>query len=77
MSAVEIPSDRRPFWVECGNCRHRWAAAYLPMEVSMFAKAAKASCPMCCNGPEGIFIPKQRDGVLTEPAATSSQGAGA
>lgn len=67
---------RKPFWVECGKCRHQWSAAYLPMEVSVFAKVAKASCPMCGNGPKGILIAKQNDGVLTEPSV-STQGAGA
>jgi hypothetical protein len=68
--------DRKPFLVQCGKCQHVWAAAYLPMEVSLFAKAAKAVCPMCGNGPKGIFIPKQHDGVLSavapsQPGATS------
>lgn len=68
---------RKPFWVECGKCKHQLAPAYLPMEMSLFAKATKASrCPMCGNGPKGILIAKQNDGVLTEPSA-STQGAGA
>lgn len=62
---------KKPFWVECRKCRHQWAAAYLPMEASLFAKAAKATCPMCGNGPNGIFVAKQEDGVLTEPSAAN------
>lgn len=65
-----MSETKKPFWVECGKCHHRWPAAYLPMEVSLFAKAAKAFCPMCGGGPKNVFIPKQKDGVLTEPAAT-------
>lgn len=65
----------QPFWVTCGGCKHTWAAAYLPMEAHLFAKVAKQCCPMCAGEPKNIFIAKQKDGVLLEPAA--SQGAGA
>lgn len=68
---------KKPFWAECGKCRHQWAAAYLPMEVAAAAKLMmQARCPMCGHGPKGILIAKQNDGVLTEPSA-STQGAGA
>lgn len=72
-----MSETRKPFWAECSKCRHQWAAAYLPMEVSAAAKLMmSARCPMCGNGPKGIFVAKQHDGVLTEPSA-STQGAGA
>lgn len=66
---------RQPFWVKCGACSHVWTAAYLPMEARLFAKVAKQCCPMCGAGPKNVFIAKQKDGVLNEPAA-SSHGAG-
>lgn len=68
---------KKPFWLECSECRHQWAAAYLPMEVETFAKAARAICPMCGQGPKGILIAKQKDGVLTEPTTATPRGAGA
>lgn len=64
---------RKPFWIKCGGCCHCWAAAYLPMEASMFGRIAmKAICPMCGNGPKNNLVAKQHDGVLREPS-----GAGA
>lgn len=34
--------------VHCGDCSHEWAAAFLPMNLTVFAKVAKnALCPMC------------------------------
>ena len=77
MMSVEPASDRKPFWAKCTGCQHCWPAAYLPMEIFAAAKLMKAArCPMCGKGPKGIAIAKQKDGVLTEPAA-STQGAGA
>lgn len=71
-----LPGSKKPFWVQCGKCRHQWAAAFLPMEAELFGKVAgKACCPMCGNGPKGNFVAKQHDGVLTEP--TAAQGTGA
>jgi rubredoxin len=66
---------KEPFWVKCGACGHIWTAAYLPMVAEAFARAAKASCPMCAAPPKQVFIAKQKHGVLLEPAA--AQGAGA
>lgn len=67
---------KQPFWVRCGACQHTWAAAYLPMEAQVFAKVARASCPMCGGGARNVFIAKQKDGVLLEPAgANPGEGA--
>lgn len=68
---------RKPFWVKCSACQHIWAAAYAPMEASKFAKAINSCCPNCAQGPKGIFIAKQKDGVLNEPLAPHQTGANA
>ncbi len=65
------PDDpKKPFFVMCGDetCKHCWPAAYLPMDVSMFARVTgKLRCPMC--GHAKPVIPKQANGVLLEPGA--------
>jgi hypothetical protein len=44
-------SEPTPFIVHCGECRHHWPAAYLPMPIERFAKvAASAICPFGCEG---------------------------
>lgn len=67
-----MSEERKPFWVKCGKCQHCWAAAYVPMEVALFARvAAKPRCPMCGNGPKNIFVAKQHDGVLQEEGSAA------
>ena len=39
--------EKEPFYVHCGKCSHEWAAAFLPLPINLFAKLAKALCPMC------------------------------
>lgn len=58
----------QPFWVKCGACKHAWIAACLPIEAEAFADVAKQCCPICGNGPKNVFIAKQKNGVLSEPA---------
>lgn len=34
----------------CGDCRHSWVIAYLPMEVSKLARIARGgACPKCAS----------------------------
>lgn len=59
----------KAFWVKCEPCGHVWAAAYYPLELSLFARIAKSSvCPKCGERKK-VTIAKQDDGVLQEPAA--------
>jgi hypothetical protein len=45
-AAPEGPKQPQP--ARCGKCNHVWIVAYLPMDVSGFARIAKgARCPMC------------------------------
>lgn len=43
------PDDgKRPMWLECKLCQHRWIGVYLPMEMLDFARIMKnMSCPKC------------------------------
>lgn len=61
---------REPNWVKCGKCSHIWIGAYLPMEMTTFAKLLKSlRCPNCGNGPKQVFMAKQKSGKLLEPLA--------
>ena len=63
-----MTDERKPFWVKCVKCSHCWAAAYLPMDVSTFARVAKtAGCPMC--GDKKPIVAKQDCGIFKEGAA--------
>lgn len=44
---ADMSEPKEPFIVHCGKCSHEWAAAFLPMPINLFAKLAKALCPMC------------------------------
>ena len=51
--------ERKPFNVSCGDCSHTWAAAYLPMEATKFARVtSKLHCPNCGAGSKRIFVAK-------------------
>jgi hypothetical protein len=49
-------TDKTPFIVHCGECKHEWPAFYVPCN---FVKAAEimlhGRCPMCPAGPYKIF----------------------
>lgn len=47
---IVCPEGKEPFHVHCGECRNEWVAAWLPMDVSEFATAAKQKCPRCGGG---------------------------
>ncbi len=57
---------KRPFWVECKSCNHRWAAAYLPMPLAVFAQLLLSTkmCQSCGASGEQLAISRQKDGVL-------------
>lgn len=65
-----MSEDRKPFCAKCSKCSHCWPAAYLPMQIDAAAKLMKAArCPNCGNGPKGVLVAKQNNGLLDEPAA--------
>lgn len=63
-----VDEPRTPFWAKCTvpTCGHIWPAAYLPMPIDIFARLAKAACPMC--GSKKAVVAKQDGGRLLEPA---------
>lgn len=57
----------KPFWLKCVLCAHVWIGAYVPMEVSKFARiVGRAHCPKCAAPAKDIVPAKQDDGVLKE-----------
>ena len=58
-AAPATGEERKPFNVNCAECSHTWAAAYLPMEVTKFAKVtSNLHCPNCGAGSKKIFVAK-------------------
>lgn len=50
------PEGKQPFIVHCGKCSHEWAAAFLPMNATLFAKVTKVQhCPACGAKPIEIL----------------------
>lgn len=52
INGLDVPlqdgEKRRPTWAECGKCRYRWIAAFVPMPADLFAKVCKrATCASC------------------------------
>jgi hypothetical protein len=50
----EIAEKRTPFMIHCGDCKHEWAAFYLPLTADeagmrLLDSAGKAPCPMCAS----------------------------
>lgn len=59
---------REPFWAKCVECRHIWACAYLPMNLTQMSKiVGSLRCPMCAADSTKITPAKQHNGVLQEP----------
>lgn len=78
--AAEDAGPKKPVWAKCQNCGHCWPVAYLPMNLSAFAKLAKrtAICPHCATTGKKIIVAKQNDGELLEarssPTVSSDAG---
>lgn len=55
-SPTAAPEDRQPLTVHCGDCKHTWTAAYLPMEMGKVARLLKSlRCPSCAGDAKRIF----------------------
>lgn len=47
----------KAMWVECAECQHKWAAVYLPMEMSKVTRVMdRLICPNCAEGTQKIYI---------------------
>ena len=72
--AAKEADERKPFWVRCEPCGHAWAAHYMPIPASIAAKLLRRPlCPNCGNGPKGVVVAKQADGVLLEAARAAGK----
>jgi Zn finger protein HypA/HybF involved in hydrogenase expression len=65
---AEDKPESKPFWVKCDDCSHTWSPLSLPMEMRKAAKIMKLhnKCPNCRS--KKVFVAKQTNGVLQEPA---------
>ncbi|WP_104019104.1 hypothetical protein [Roseovarius nitratireducens] len=49
--------DKRPLTVGCVACGHEWTGLYLPMNISLAARAMQTMhCPMCGASSSDIRI---------------------
>lgn len=54
---IATTDDSKELRVHCGECQHRWVAAYLPMEMSKMGRLLKGlRCPKCVGDPKKIFL---------------------
>ena len=55
-----MPSDkpaRNPLEVQCGECAHRWVAAWLPMPIEKVAAICKGlRCPSCSAPATKVYM---------------------
>ena len=48
--------------VFCGDCKHTWIVAYLPMDAMKVAKLTKGlMCPKCANSSKRIYMGSGRE----------------
>lgn len=58
----------------CGDCRHSWVVAYLPMEVAKLARIARGSfCPQCASSRVFLKSPGRPSDDLKLPRGGSSE----
>lgn len=55
---------KRPQWVRCGDCNHKWIGFYAPIEVSKMTRIIGGMfCPKCAAAGDfsskSIFIPQE------------------
>jgi hypothetical protein len=61
---------KRPMWVTCSNCDHRWIGLYLPMPIRDAAKAmGRLTCPKCACSK--ILV---KPNTIETTSATSTEG---
>lgn len=64
-----MTDERSPAFVWCGECKHEWAFAYLPLDSRKFLRALRSlCCPMCAAPPKKIFMGRATE---TEPTMLS------
>ena len=54
---TSAPESKTPMRASCKTCEHVWTFAWLPMELTAWAKLAKGlCCPYCGQGNKRIFV---------------------
>lgn len=75
MTSIDGGATKEPFWAKCGNCKHCWACAYMPMDLVRVGQMLQnLHCPMCGQDSSKVFVAKQDKGVLREPDAAVIEG---
>ena len=69
-------TDKTPFIVHCGECKHEWIAFYSPMILDEVAEIASSlHCPMCAEDAMGIFTgPAPVDKINTSAERVKKTG---
>ena len=53
---------RKPQWVRCGECGHKWIGIYLPIDVRDLAKIVKdMRCQSCGADSKQIYMTQEGD----------------
>lgn len=70
-------SDKQPMLVNCRPCGHTWVAAYLPMDMMLFASLLKTSrCPHCGGSGKTLFVASKEQTAAFErgPDSVKTEG---
>ncbi len=51
------PTEQRtPQWLTCDTCQHAWVGMYLPIDMALWSRLARAArCPMCGAKPRHVY----------------------
>lgn len=48
---------KRPQWVRCGDCNHKWIGFYAPIEISKMTRIIRGMCcPSCAADSKQIYM---------------------
>ena len=69
-------TEKTPFIVHCGECKHEWAAFYVPCNFTRVAELLKnAKCSICRAGAYNIFCgPAPVDEINTSSERVKNNG---
>jgi len=69
-------TDKTPFIVHCGECKHEWTGFYVPMPFDAVDKIIRnAHCPKCAAGPNQIYCdPAPVDKLNTSAESVKKTG---
>ncbi len=78
---MTAPEGKTPFRANCGECGHKWVAAWLPMKILKAAEVLRtARCPLCASGKVFVASPSEDEAGDTSsspvPAKAGKQAVG-